>query len=281
MALGRKEAMQESKKHHFLPQSYLKRFSSENDELFILNKQFNKVNPQPKSTSQICYQENLHTVYVRGMKALLIEEILSKFESKFSLFVDFIEQYDANVLTECLHNQDYVNTIKMMLAIQFWRNPKSSELTKEIAENLMEVFDSAYELNIKTLSMSRKDLKYIYKKRNNIQIQKIIQFFLLPLITIHLDGKFPKSWRVCSVGLRDNKKFITSDNPIYTEIFNVETCSFDGEFAFPITENIILTNLGCDNESQFNFIQSKLFENANKLVISSSKATLDDFLIGV
>ncbi|MFT6349393.1 MAG: hypothetical protein ACJAYB_002414 [Psychromonas sp.] len=205
----------------------------------------------------------------------MLEKILGKFEDKFSLFVDFIEGIDEEVLNECLNNASYVNTLKIMLSIQFWRNPQSSKLALKSANNLMGIFDSAHELNRQVLSMPRKEIKFIFKRRENAEMQKIIQFFLLPLLTFPLNGQLPKSFRINRRPSASIDKFITSDNPIYTQKYNEVTNCFEGEFAFPLTESLILTNLACSNEAEFNIIQTKLVDNAYRCGISSSKSTLD------
>ena len=264
---------QEPKKHHFIPQSYLKRFCSEDDHLFILNKQYGKVNPQPRTTAQVCYLEHLHTLESFGKKNYSVEKILGTFEDKFSNFMDFIEGFDEKLLTELLQDENFVNTLKIMLGIQFWRNPKNTDYAKSLSGNLLDIFDSSNPLNIKILSMSRKDVKFIYKKRKNESFQKIIQFFLLPLITFPLNGKFPNGWKIVR-SPSFVRKFVTSDNPICSDNYNISSGNFIGEFAFPLTDRLLLTN----TDKTFEQIQKMQVNNAEKLVISSSKEILQELV---
>ncbi|HAS6231198.1 TPA: DUF4238 domain-containing protein [Vibrio vulnificus] len=53
---------QVSKKHHFIPQFYIKGFSDDNSDVFIFDKEYNKIAKSPKKSAQIFYEEHLHTI---------------------------------------------------------------------------------------------------------------------------------------------------------------------------------------------------------------------------
>lgn len=258
-----------SKKHHFIPQFYINGFADENKDIYTYDVTYKSVGKTPKKSAQIFYVEDLHTIEMYGEKSLLIEDSYSILEGDFNNVIAYMKAWPNNALSEIVKVPEFSKILILMLSVQYWRNPVNTIRAKQVSEDLIGLFDRAYPTNYEVIPISKKDIKYFYKKRKHLGVQKFIQYLILPLITFKFDSKQLEGVKLLK--LSENQDFMSSDNPVMIESFDEGFC-FSGDFLFPLTKEFAITNV---NFSKIQDVDNMVLLNARKKVIASSIERLD------
>ncbi|MEC6881450.1 DUF4238 domain-containing protein [Photobacterium piscicola] len=263
-----------SKNHHFIPQFYIKGFADLNNNVYMYNTLYKKINKTPKKSAQIFYQEDLHTAKLFGEKTAMIEDFYSGLEGHLSKLISEINNISNNYPPEVFSSWKYDDSIykvlMLIVSVQFWRNPKNKELAEKMAEKLNLLYENAICDNSDILFFEKKDIKYIYKKRKTESMKKVIQFLVLPLITFKFTSETIPNLQVIKIKDYD-KDLICSDNPVYISEMN-DQFIVTGDFIFPLTKDILLTNI---KNIDYDEIQKTMILNASEKVIGSSVELLD------
>ncbi|MDQ6961559.1 MAG: DUF4238 domain-containing protein [Mariprofundaceae bacterium] len=206
-----------SQKHHFIPIFYQKGFRSDQDELFAYKKDRGGI--KIRSPSQIMYEKNLHTFQHKGEESM-IEDFYSKLEGWFSEYSKIMENIDnPNLIGELMKDGNFQRLAKLMVSIQFWRTPCRTQQAIIYAEKLVNLYDKADD-ETKTFLYHNRDLveyhskravRYHKKRAKKNDSLKLIQFFLLPLLSFDISCKV-KNFKLFQAN--EHKKFITSDRPV-------------------------------------------------------------------
>ena len=262
-------------KHHYIPKYHINGFGNSN-QLYEYDKNRQKINPNPRSPSQLFYQPNLYTVSVCGQTTYLIEESYSTFESQLSKLIRKIEDLNSAEFDKLNLNEEFSNLVKINISIQFWRNPIHEQLAKIKSEALLELFDRFYEFNKDVIPFDKKDVKYLFKKKHKKSIFKFIQFCILPLLTFKFDGKLPEGFKILKIReFGYERDLVCTDNPVCFEQINDEM-EFSGYFHFPLTKKLLITN---DTGYDFDKIQNVMIEKAQEKVVGSSIELLNHFFL--
>ncbi|WP_064435902.1 DUF4238 domain-containing protein [Pseudoalteromonas neustonica] len=257
-----------SKKHHFIPQFYIKGFSNEDNDVFLYDIEYKKVSSSSKKSSQIFYEEHLHTVKKFGQKSLLIEESYSELEGMFSQVVNQMKDWPDDALQEIVKVKEFIKTLILMLSVQYWRNPRNTLAAQEISGRLVELYDQALPTNGEVIPFDRQDVKYFQKKHKDLAVQKFIQFLILPLLTFKFIPEQLKGLRI--VKLKDECDFICSDNPVSLDDIDSEF-NFIGKAFYPLTKKYAITNIQFKALSE---LDDFVLSNARKKIIAFSKKRL-------
>lgn len=253
--------MGNTKRQHYVPRSYLKRFSFDGKRLhtFILKKDipnvltFDNQNQFWKDVSlrDVCVSENFYTIDEsnphnnNGIGSMVLEkDYFQDFvEPKLSSVINTIECFATKILTEKkrIASVPFSQTDKMDLAlstfIQYHRTPRQRSIIDAINNVVMQ-----YNKELKTKkSESIEDIKgldvvythadktFLNIKLWSIFLQKISSYCLLLRVS-------------------ENGNFFTSDNPVVIhklgakgkDIINVNFYRDDFNVFFPLTPNLIL-----------------------------------------
>ncbi|MBE8566717.1 DUF4238 domain-containing protein [Vibrio sp. OPT20] len=262
-------AKQNPKKHHFIPQFYIKGFADENMDVFVYDKEYKKVARVAKKSSQIFYEIHLHTVKKFGETSLLIEDSYSELEGMFSQIVTQISKWPSEILPEIVKDEHFAKLLIFMMSVQYWRNPQNTDAAKELGKNLVSLYDQAIKTNIEFVPFSRKDIKYFQKKSTDEAVQKFVQFLLLPLITFKLHPAQLKGLKV--VRLKNENEFLCSDTPVMIDSIDSEF-NFKGQVLYPLTKHFAITNVEGNTLLDFDTV---ILSHARKKIIASSTERLN------
>lgn len=262
-------AKQNSKKHHFIPQFYIKGFADENLDVFIYDKEYKKVANAGKKSSQIFYEMHLHTVKKFGETSLLIEDSYSELEDILSQLVTQIREWPAEILPEIVKNEEFAKLLILMMSVQYWRNPQKTDDAKSLGLSLVSLYDQAVKTNGELMPFTRKDIKFFQKKSTDEAMQKFVQFLLLPLITFKFHPSQVKGLKV--VRLKGEHEFLCSDSPVMIEAIDSEF-NFKGQVFYPLTKHFAITNINVKSMSDFDNV---VLSHAKKKIIASSKERLN------
>ena len=263
----------QSSKHHYVPQFYLKGFQNEESNVFALKKERKSI--KKWKTAQILYKNDLHTVSFNGNKAVIIEDYYSEMESSFKEILTLFDEKENHI--ELASNLDVIRIIKLMISQQFWRTPKPDVKVDLYSKNLIDLYDSSSLQTKEMLNFTRKDVKYFQKNRMKSNHRKVIQFCLLPLLTFEVFNDNIAKLDFFHLNNLSVEKLITSDNPVIFD--KVEELFSFKQFAYPLTENILVlfnTDINKINVSDINKI---IFKKAGDMVISSSKEQLNELVV--
>ena len=96
--------MEESWRHHYLPQFYIKGFCDENEKITVYNKQYKKF--EKKSPKYIFFEANRNTFSdALGNQGDILEKLYADLESKISPhLMDAINNTTGEMAVETLRN---------------------------------------------------------------------------------------------------------------------------------------------------------------------------------
>ena len=267
--------MQTPKKHHYVPEFFIKNFSRREDKLvFIYDKQHENLNPVPKAASRICHDLHLYSLIDSGVAHPVLEGMYSNFEAQWKKSFELLSKDPVNLL---LDNESTENIIRTFIAFQFWRNPSKHQLAALSTDNIINYYDKAKdEGNELALLMERKEIKKIVKNIHNKNARKILQYFVLPALTYSISKSSEIKYRIVKKPHEFNHDLICSDNPIIYPTIE-DTFSKNEIRFFPLTNELALISSKEEIDitvSDFYKFQAMVFQSAIKWVFSSTPDTL-------
>ena len=219
--------MSEARKHHYLPQAYLKNFSIEykNKQLFVLDGSSNK--SYVSSILDLAQRRDFNRVEIDGYDPNFIEKHMATFESKLAASIKNI--INGGVFLK--ETKDYILTF---IALAVVRSPQMREhfsgfLTTTV-DKIMDISLSSEEIWNKCqkdsgdkhkLSFSEaKDFfeSKKYKITTNKEYHIELEFKLTDVIYPYLQAR---NWQLITANRQENT-FLTSDNPVRLDWNNPE-----------------------------------------------------------
>ncbi|MBG8554168.1 DUF4238 domain-containing protein [Hymenobacter guriensis] len=116
-----------SKKHHYLPQFYLRGFVDKKGFFFIYDKElkiFRRSRPEHEF-----YEKNKNAIDINGERVLLLEHMYSHIESTLAPVISTIEKSGP---TDHVLNADVIIRLKFFVEIMRWRNPALDDVYNKI-----------------------------------------------------------------------------------------------------------------------------------------------------
>lgn len=225
--------MKNSKRHHYIPQFYLRGFTNENDEFYVFDKNTGEIRKgKPENTF---YEKYRNTGTIKEDKSVLLEEMYSHFDGKAA---PYFEKLRNSTVNDFIWEPEILYELKMFVSLMYWRVPEiDEEFEKTI--NRLSFKESGFDF------IDKKTKKSIATEELQSQLKEVDLFrkmyrIFLPFITIQKEYKKNdfENWRIY---FRGNKLQLTSDNPLVIEKF-VDFSSLNEELFFPITNNKILVH---------------------------------------
>lgn len=263
-----------SRRHHYIPEYYLRGFCDSQGKLFVHNKKWNSSDKAGKTPAQVFYKDELHTLCIFGRKDVFIEETYSQIESQCSDLLRMVSSFSPADITNVRNNEDFCNIIKLMISVQFWRLPSNKEIASTTSNDLLDIFDNFNCHSNKLPQLDRKIVRRLYKNRDNENVKKIIQFVVLPLTTCNFDGKLPDDFKIIKTDDYEHD-LLCSDRPIFYDEY--KDFLFNGEFLFPLSKRILLLRLSDNALIDLNVIQEITARNAYEKYVGSSFALIEHF----
>lgn len=226
-----------SRKHHYIPQFYLKGFCSTNKTFSVYDKEYDSFRNQPQSPASNFFEKYRNTIKINGIRTDEIEKLYSNFDTQFSQLFDLIQSGESH---QKIITKDGLYLLKIFLAIQFWRLPITDSLAKSYIQNFnLEKLGKAITFNDVPIG-EVEEIKSSFK--NDADFQYYFKCFFLPIITFNIHSKKHdiQNWRIFDVEDESRwAKHICGDNPIIVDQLD-NFMSFNGSLIFPLTKSRIL-----------------------------------------
>lgn len=266
-----------TKKQHYIPQVYLKGFSS--DKPFVFAHWFtdeNRISSKSVPIKTICVEKNLYEVEDKNGKIVLlnfVEKCLSFFEGKFARFFKDLERKaynEKNLETKCFFTSDEKCFWRLFVALQMLRLPKVINCAKEFT---LDYFDNSVSPNEAFFTAMKKCLPF-FETLNEQSINCLsIVYNQMCKMSIEL-------------GVEKSGRIITSDCPCY--FYSIDKSIECLEIViFPISSNLVLvfhggSRMKVDYKNRLFMIDDlqliikSIAYCADKMIISSHELSVDE-----
>lgn len=241
---------QETKRQHYVPETYLNKFGTERKEkefqVFALNKE--RLNKSfPVNTSKICVETNLYTLDGHSEKERqLIEDFYGReIEQKYNDIYDLLTDDGVNEVTLDQKELIIATAITLLFRVTKWLTSHKNFVERAFEKGMQvaEQFGKDYflfegnKINFKEKSLKELVNEYAQKSKE----ENIITQLKLALRLIEIR----KSDTISVIKLEDEtNSFVTSDNPIV--LYNFKSRFFapfdpDNIISMPLNQKYKLT----------------------------------------
>ena len=215
-----------SKKHHYLPQFYLKGFTDNEGNYYVFDKKTEEIRKTNPLNS--FFVNNRNTSIMKEERFVLLEDIYAQFDSLTAPQLEKIRNStieDLDLATEAFHR------VKMFITQMYWRVPRSDEEFEKMIDKLT-FADAGFDIKNKTTgkSVATEELQKQLKEAD--LFRKMYRIFL-PLISYQEKYRM-NDFENLRVYFRPNKFQLTSDNPLIIKEFK-DFRSLNEEMFFPIS----------------------------------------------
>lgn len=283
--------MSEPRKHHFVPEVYLKRFAiNKSGDLFSLRvkSEYENQNVKRVNKSQVCYEYDKYTFKTdKIINANKLEDpnfieknrfayennelelLFDKIDYSKNLFVSEVRKLIQILLNIKRRNPVFSNEFLKLDANQNILDMNIERLEKDLikAGMLEERMESVINKvrNEMTENLENEDYKLDLYRNNLLNFNNEIDHDDKPLIDRVL------SWEIIIYQTDYQNPFITSDNPGYTlrnfqEVFNMNFNYVDG-FAFPISPKSLLYFSKGNSSNRFDLYKTITYSKATKDIV--------------
>jgi len=244
-----------SKKHHYIPQFYLRGFTDTNGGFTIYDKvrnEFRKSKPENEF-----YEKFRNTTNLGGQKSVLIEDMYSHLESTFATILSAIEKSNH---TEPILTPNLMVGLKFLVETMRWRNPTLDDTYDNVVQRLS-IKDFGLEFNGAT---EQQKIDINRQIMNEPDARKMLRPFMgaisLNLMTntdydtsrwhilyqddgFPITGDFPIIFNPKSIHNRINEEFIFSLSAQRTVIFADIKLAKQLPDAFAIDKDLAIIHL--------------------------------------
>lgn len=262
-----------SKRHHYLPQFYIKGFVGKDGKISVFNKEKGKIDKIRKSPKQVFYEYNRNTFEIDGKKTDFIEKLHTFGENQFAPTYKRIIEDLGNI------NLTGYDIFQIMLFIStiYRRIPVQDQNAIEYVKNLTQKNSIIGFRNKETGEDSSEEFfNEMINKPFFTESSKIIRSMEDYFKTNRV--KTAKNWKLSYAPKGSNPLSLLSDNPLIIEKIS-EKGILDSILIFPLSKGIIVYNT-CEKElkqvSNMNivYIDVLTFIQAEKLVCGPDKEYL-------
>lgn len=288
MTATAKEAKAVPRKHHFVPQFYLRGFVGEKDGLFVVDRPSRKTfRTTPKNVAAM---RDFNRVDVAGMDQNVVEKALAEFEAKVAPALGRIKT------TKSLTNEEDRDAVINMICALAIRNPRQratingfvSELLQRVAELSLSTKET-WESQVAQMkaagkwddssNISYEDMKeFIEERRYKIEVKK--EFNIATEIAQHdalLQHLGDRKWQML-VAKEGSGGFVTTDVPVCIRWSDGQDHGiYSPGFGMTGTEAIVSlsTNLALRGtfEGEENVVEADVFVvgTVNSILISNAE----------
>ncbi len=228
-----------SERHHYVPQLYLKGFTSENGRLQVFDKKYLKFKKDKQTPKTVLFEKHRNTINFKGCPTDKIEKLYGAIETPFG---DFFNHVRKGISKEELISKEGIYLLKIFVATQFWRMPLIDGFADYFIQNLdLNRFGSRITINntpigevkvIRNLLISDSGFRHYFRS------------FYLPLLMFDFrvhDHDY-HNWKLHDVAPEEGgwDNILTGDNPIIVEDIS-EMFSFNSKLILPLSKNQLVT----------------------------------------
>ena len=123
--------MSVSKKHHYIPQFFIKGFTDNEGIFWVYDKLYDQIIPKPQTSAMRFYLKSRNTITVDGNEFDFLEKSYQFLEDKIKNAITFSRSADN---LDGLCNVENIGYLLMFIVSTFWRVPQNDELNKSLLE---------------------------------------------------------------------------------------------------------------------------------------------------
>lgn len=221
-----------SRKHHYLPIFYLKKFTDENEKFDVLNVKTNCIKPGPHDPAKFFYELDDNNVTIDGIETDFIEKEFGKIETDASIVFD-------KICKNITLNNTEKNTLEYFINSLYWRIKSNQPLVQEIIDKA----SSLKEYGLRLVNVNGDEVpsdlhaEILQKMKNDKEFFKFYRLMQAPLNYIkHFNSSIPYT-HIINLDLK--LPSIIGDNPFIFNVQNVTSPTTE-ELIFPISNKKIL-----------------------------------------
>ncbi len=235
--------------HHYIPQLYLKGFTSDNGRLQVfdkLRKNFKKDKQTPRT---ILFEKHRNTIKINGVYTDRIEKLYTVQETPFGEFFNYVRK---GISQAELISDEGIYLLKQFIATQFWRMPLLDSFADDYILQL-DLNKFGNRITINGVSLGQVDyIKRLLKSDKGFR--HYFRSFYLPVLMFdsRVHDKDFHCWKLHTVSAEDGSwdNLLTGDNPIIVENI-VEMFTFKSKLILPLSKTQLVTyspngNNDCD-----------------------------------
>ena len=238
----------ESRRHHYLPEFYIKKFCNSDGKIFIHDKLHGKKvgNISPKAPKSIFFEWDRNTINSDGKKTKIIEVIYREIEDQIAPYLSKLKSLEFK------DNGDLIDVAVLRNLIYLgyltkWRVPEIDPLLDKLNSSQL-----SKELNF--FSQTEDDV-LVYNSTMKPEFAKEINRLILPTDLFSDTEKYDKVFKDTFILTFPEPLFLT-DNP-FVEFATNNNQKFPS-FIFPLTSNSLL--IYCESIDKHEF--SRFMEDA-------------------
>ncbi|VWB70073.1 hypothetical protein BLA15945_03333 [Burkholderia lata] len=245
--------------------------------MYVYDSEFRKLSGEPKAAGAICYRRHLYTLDVAQSQVVLLEEMFSFFETQWATVFQMLTTDVADAALSELPEMEKI--LRLFIACQFWRHPARRALVIEYADRLPDLFEQMIDDDLVEI-LDKQMIEEICEARDMEDAARIIQYFLLPLLTYQTPFVPGERFRIAEVPQEYGHDLICSDGPLIGDTIE-QVFHRAGTKIFPFSRDrmLLLGQEGCSvTPQEIEASQAELFASAPKYVFASSIAVLSRHL---
>lgn len=221
--------MTASKRHHYLPQFYLKGFINHDGRYYLFDKEKEEIRESTPSNS--FYQNHRNTGMAGDEKLVLLEDMYARIESETA------PHYQKLINVTSLNDVESETFIRVInfIRYQYWRIPQNDKQLDEIIDKLS-FAETGFDIKDKLgKSAATPELQQQLK---SIDVFRKMYRMIIPILSgskQYRKNDF-ENWRLYT---RGNRLQLTGDSPVIIDKF-IDFGSLNEELIFPLSGDKIL-----------------------------------------
>lgn len=225
--------------HHYIPQLYLRGFTSSNGRLQVFDKELLTFKKDKQTPKTVLFEKNRNTIEYQGRPSDRVEQLYSKLETHFGAFFNQIRR---GISHHDLISEEGLYLLKLFIAFQFWRMPLTDCFSEKYIDNL-DLKRFGDKISFGGVPLGEIDeVKKLLRTDNGFR--HYFRSLILPLLTFDLRVKKTDFDCWCLHTVSDEHdgwgNFLTGDNPIIIEnIF--EFFSLRSKLFMPLSKNQMIS----------------------------------------
>lgn len=216
-----------SRKHHYLPEFYLKGFLNEGNRLHVLDKNSGTI-LNDRSPSQVFFEWNRNLFEVNGADDDYVEKLYGRMDSDLAQAYNKVRHHSPGETKL----EDLIPII-FFVGLTFWRIPRTDEEIKAMMQNASpeNLYFGVYE-NDERLPDDHEIYQRIFGRKDFIQGYRMMK----PIIDYlgSLGSQSIDDWKLYYAA-PDVQLHLIGDNPIISRSDQVDNI-FETELIFPLTK---------------------------------------------
>lgn len=259
-----------SKKHHYLPQFYLKGFTNDKKEFYIYDKKNDSIRKSNPLNS--FFENNRNSANIGGEKSVLLEDIYAHFDD---ITAPILAKLRNQTIDTYNLSPEILGRIRMFICQLFWRVPRNDTFLSEKIDELSFNQTGFDIINKKTgKSIADKNLQASLKGE---EIFRKMYHIFLPFMSFKSEYK-KNDYQNWKTYFRADKVQLVGDNPVIVRDFK-NFGSLNEELIFPISNDKILVHTQQNKPTNlpplFNLMTNLLIvQQSNKFVCCSDEEYL-------